>query len=475
MPLDRETTAFYDRDMRGPRTRRHPVPPVRLAGAVVVLGVPVAGFAAPAFAGAAVVPQVSCVVHDPVSGLGGARFGYRNDGPAPVTFAPGSSGNFFSPAPVLRGQPDTFLPGEHPAALTVLWDLARWPTATWILDRSTATATPAGSDAPVCSDLQPTTPTASATGATGVTRTTATLAGAVAPGGRATVAHVEWGTDPAQLDRTGPAIGVAAGASLAPVALPVSGLAPGTTYAYRVVARNAQGTTQSATASFTTSPGPAVPVALTMPAEDVTRAGATLTGVVDPVGEDAVWWFEHGTGDAPDRATPETGAQGPGPRSVSAAVDGLPPGTPLRYRLVVRGPGGTVRGAERTVTTQAPPGPVGMTTVTIPVPVPTRPVDPPTRPAPRDPDLRVTVRARVRGTTARIRVRTAPGARGRVAVTAVSGRRRATVVGPRGTGAARAFDLRLRPGRWVVRVRFAAEPGWLSRTVTRTVRVVPSP
>ncbi|WP_022930680.1 hypothetical protein [Patulibacter americanus] len=375
--------------MRGPRTRRHHAPRGRLAGAVAVACVPAAGLAAPTVAGAAVVPQVTCVVHDPTTGLGGARLGYRNDGPGPVRIPPGASGNFFSPPPVLRGQPETFLPGEHRAALTVLWNVKDWPTLTWILDGSTVRVTPAQPGAPLCDALPP-----------------------------------------------------------------------------------------------------VAPAALTMPAEGVTPTGATLTGVVDPAGADVVWWFEHGTGDALEATTPEVAAAGVGPRTVAATVDGLPSGTGLRYRLVVRGPGGTVRGAERTVTTAAAPGTGGTdpgggtTTVPVPVPVPVPTPVPAPSPGPqapgdapeagglRDPALRASGSSRVRGTVARIRVRTAPEARGRLSVTAASGRRRATVNGPQAAGDVRTFTLRrLRPGRWVVRVRFAPQPGWAARTVTRTVRV----
>jgi hypothetical protein len=345
--------------------------------------VPAAGLAAPAVA--AVVPQVTCVVYDPTTGLGGARLGYRNDGPGPVSIAPGSSGNFFSPPPVLRGQPGAFLPGEHRGAFTVLWNVADWPTLTWILDGSTVRATPAQPGAPLCDALPP-----------------------------------------------------------------------------------------------------VAPAAWTMPAEGVTPTGATLTGMVDPAGADVVWWFEHGTGDTLDTTTPEIAAAGVGPRAVAATVDGLPSGAGLRYRLVVRGPGGTVRGGERTVTTATAPGTGGpdpgggTTTVTVPIPVPTPapspgpqpPGGPPEAERPRDPALRASGSSRVRGTVARIRVRTAPGARGRLSVTAASGRRRAAVSAPQASGGVRTFTLRrLRPGRWVVRVRFAPESGWAARTVTRTVRV----
>ena len=96
-----------------------------------------------------------------------------------------------------------------------------------------------------------TAPLAVTLGASGLTATTATLAGQVDPKGQATAFAFEYGTTTSfgslsAIDSAG------AGGSAQDVSLPIGGLAPGTTYRYRLVATNASGTTTGAVQSFTT-------------------------------------------------------------------------------------------------------------------------------------------------------------------------------------------------------------------------------
>jgi len=101
--------------------------------------------------------------------------------------------------------------------------------------------TTVGSTPPVATTLDP----------VAVTSTAATLAGQVNPKGRQTAFTFEYGTTTSfgsisAVDNAG------AGGSLQDVTLPISGLAPGTTYLYRLVASNASGTTTGAVHRFTT-------------------------------------------------------------------------------------------------------------------------------------------------------------------------------------------------------------------------------
>ncbi len=89
--------------------------------------------------------------------------------------------------------------------------------------------------------------------ATRVTATAATLAGSVDPHGSLTTFAFEYGTTNAfgslsAVDNAGATNGAQA------VSLPITGLAPSTTYLFRLVATNANGTTTGAVASFTTGP-----------------------------------------------------------------------------------------------------------------------------------------------------------------------------------------------------------------------------
>jgi len=98
-------------------------------------------------------------------------------------------------------------------------------------------------------------PTASTGRATSVTTTTATLNGSVNPNNLPTIWHFQYGTTRsygAQTPNQGPTAAVKRNIA---VAAPVAGLAPGTTYHYRLVAVNSSGTKLGGDHTFTTAPG----------------------------------------------------------------------------------------------------------------------------------------------------------------------------------------------------------------------------
>jgi phosphodiesterase/alkaline phosphatase D-like protein len=89
--------------------------------------------------------------------------------------------------------------------------------------------------------------------ATGVTATSATLNGIVNPNGAQTAYTFEYGTTNAFGSISAvESAGQVSGAN--PFALPITGLAPNTTYLYRIVATNANGTATGAIMSFETAP-----------------------------------------------------------------------------------------------------------------------------------------------------------------------------------------------------------------------------
>jgi hypothetical protein len=98
-------------------------------------------------------------------------------------------------------------------------------------------------------------PVVSTGGTTDVTATGATLLGTVQPNLQATTYRFEFGTSTAYGSLT-PLGDVAAGGTPAPVSAAITGLTAGTTYHYRLVATNADGTSTSADASFSTPPAP---------------------------------------------------------------------------------------------------------------------------------------------------------------------------------------------------------------------------
>ena len=98
-------------------------------------------------------------------------------------------------------------------------------------------------------------PTAITGPVTAVGPTTATVSGTVNPNGQATTWYVEYGTSTSYGTKSA---NVSAGSGTANVAVSraLSGLTPGTTYHYRVVATNGAGTSRGADGIFTTSAAP---------------------------------------------------------------------------------------------------------------------------------------------------------------------------------------------------------------------------
>jgi hypothetical protein len=118
-------------------------------------------------------------------------------------------------------------------------------------------------------------PIVATNGATGITCTGATLNGTVTPNGLATNYHFEWGTTVSYGNNT-PTVSAGAGTSGVLVNAPLTGLIGGTTYHYRVVAVNADGTSNGDDMTFT----PCAPAVVTTAATAITMTSATSGGNV---------------------------------------------------------------------------------------------------------------------------------------------------------------------------------------------------
>jgi hypothetical protein len=195
-------------------------------------------------------------------------------------------------------------------------------------------------------------PTAITGPVTSVGPTTATATGTVNPNGQATTWYVEYGTSTSYGAKTA---SVSAGSGTADTAVSASltGLGPGTTYHYRLVAANSSGTTRGADGIFATS---SAPVVFTGSAANITPTSATLHGTVDPNGRATAWYFEYGTSTSYGSKTPERSAgAGTSTTSVSSPVSGLTRGRVYHYRLVATSDAGTSRGSDQTFPTTGPP------------------------------------------------------------------------------------------------------------------------
>jgi hypothetical protein len=129
--------------------------------------------------------------------------------------------------------------------------------------------------------------------ASNVVDTSATLRGIVNPLGTSTTTyHFEYGTT--KYGQSTPTVGPVGSAQN--VSASLTGLAPATTYQYRLVATSSNGTSVGAGRTFTTtSSAGQAPTVATSPATDVAATTAILNGMVNPQGSDTRYHFEYGT------------------------------------------------------------------------------------------------------------------------------------------------------------------------------------
>lgn len=168
---------------------------------------------------------------------------------------------------------------------------------------------------------------------TDVTDTSAVLHGKVNPNGSATTYYFQWGLTTAygvQSDER------AAGRGTNPVSVSTtaSGLIPGTTYHYRLVAVNPAGTTVGADRTLTTTGNPPPNVA-TGPPTQVGKNSATVSAVIYPNKQATTYYFQYGTSTSYGSQTIAASvAAGTVPVTVTATLTGLEARTIFHYRIV---------------------------------------------------------------------------------------------------------------------------------------------
>ncbi|MCX6934940.1 MAG: Ig-like domain-containing protein, partial [Verrucomicrobia bacterium] len=163
--------------------------------------------------------------------------------------------------------------------------------------------------------------------------TTATLTATVTPNGAATTVSFEYGTSPSFGSSTA---GQSIGSGNSPVAVNanLTGLQANTTYYFRAVGTNSQGTTTGNTLTFTTTT--ALPLVTTIAAGYVMPYTASLNGDVTPNGLNTSVYFEWG-----DRSdvlslsnSPEAIGSGTNLVAKWAAIANLSPDSTYFFRIV---------------------------------------------------------------------------------------------------------------------------------------------
>lgn len=172
-----------------------------------------------------------------------------------------------------------------------------------------------------------------------ITTTTATLNAVVNPDDYATDYYFNWGSTsdsscPPSMGNSTTDTAIGNGSTSLNEDAPISGLTPGATYYYAVVATNAIGTSCGAVKSFHATP-PAAPSATTTSATPYLEAAA-FTGTVTASGYDTDYYFEYGpsASNMPHDTATTAGPTGTSSASESATVYSLSPDTTYYYQLV---------------------------------------------------------------------------------------------------------------------------------------------
>lgn len=209
-------------------------------------------------------------------------------------------------------------------------------------------------------------PVVSTSAATSITCTGATLNGSVNPNGLATNYYFEWGATIAYGNTTS-SVAAGSGSTSINVTAPITGLTSGTTYHYRVVAVNADGTSSGSDMTFV----PCAAIVTTTAATAITMTTATTGGTVVSDGGAAVtargvcWGIAANPSIAGAHTTDASGMG-----VYTSSLTGLTANTTYHIRAYATNTTGTSYGSDLTFTTLCSistlPFSEGFTNTTIP-------------------------------------------------------------------------------------------------------------
>ncbi|HEY3864851.1 MAG TPA: hypothetical protein VGL54_02040 [Solirubrobacteraceae bacterium] len=202
------------------------------------------------------------------------------------------------------------------------------------------------------------------------TQTSAILYASIDPNSQDTTYHFEVGPTTAYgSELPVPDADIGSGSAAVLVSQQATGLSPGTTYHFRVIATNAgspAGGTVGPDQTFTTPPAQ-LPVMSTGQALGVAQGSATLTGTVDTQGFETTYEFDLGTDTSyGSRIFGDAGSE-PGSQTFAVALQGLASGTTYHYRIAATNIFGTSYGADQTFTTASAPASVLVAPPTAPL------------------------------------------------------------------------------------------------------------
>ena len=185
--------------------------------------------------------------------------------------------------------------------------------------------------------------------ATFVASFSARLNGSLNPHGLTTTFYFQYGTTTSYGLTTAPQ--TQTGNTFRNVSANISSLTASTTYHFRIVASNADGTSFGGDRTFTTLTAAGPPVVTTNPATNVTTSSATLNGSLDPHGLTTTVYFQYGRTTSYGSTTPMRSQTGNTYRNIASNIGGLTTGTTYHFRIVATNIAATRMGHDRTFTT----------------------------------------------------------------------------------------------------------------------------
>jgi uncharacterized delta-60 repeat protein len=191
--------------------------------------------------------------------------------------------------------------------------------------------------------------------ATNVASFSATLNGSLNPNGSTTTVYFQYGPTTGYGFAT--AVQTQTGNTVRAINANIGNLSVNTTYHFRMVAHNADGTAYGSDRTFTTLGATGPPVVVTNPATFIATFSAILNGSVDPHGLTTFVYFQYGTTTGYGSTTLSQVNTGNTYQSVSANISSLAASTTYHFRIVATNSAGTRYGADRTFTTLSATGP----------------------------------------------------------------------------------------------------------------------
>ena len=185
--------------------------------------------------------------------------------------------------------------------------------------------------------------------ATFIASFSAALVGLLNPHGLTTTFHFQYGRTTSYGLTTAPH--TQTGNTSRNVSANIGSLTASTTYHFRIVASNADGTRMGSDRTCTTLTMTGPPVVITDPASNVTASAATLNGALDPHSLTTTVHFQYGTTTSYGHTTASQTQTGNTYRNIVSNITGLAAHTTYHFRIVASNADGTRIGSDRTFTT----------------------------------------------------------------------------------------------------------------------------